>query len=145
LYISHTSTCTSYVSDWKVSRNYWYPLAKWSRVGVPRALLLNIGMGSFWCKKISLLIHWLGITQGALLGDFLLAPASPIEKVALMEGPLSLAPKSETNDDVGKDKVFTLAWNQTRNSSKARYAIHFTMTKFEWRAHSLSRISLSQR
>ena len=39
-----------------------------------------------------------------LLGDFLLAPACPIEKVTLWEGFLYLTSESETDEGVAKDK-----------------------------------------
>jgi len=43
-------------------------------------------------------------SKGASLGDFLLAPTCPIEKVTLWEGFLYLTSGSETEDSAMKDK-----------------------------------------
>jgi len=48
----------------------------------------------------------LGVAQGTSLGDLLLAPACPIEKVVLWEDLLYLTSRSETDRVVAKDKVF---------------------------------------
>jgi len=54
--------------------------------------------------EIGLLSLRLSVSQGASLGDFLLAPACPIEKVTLWEGFLYLTSGSETDEGVMKDK-----------------------------------------
>jgi len=48
--------------------------------------------------EIGLLSLTLSVSQGASLGDFLHAPACPIEKVTLWEGFLYLTSGSETNE-----------------------------------------------
>jgi len=58
--------------------------------------------------KISLLNLRLSVSQGALLGDFLLAHACSIEKITLWEGLLYLKSGSETDEGVAKDDIF--AW-----------------------------------
>jgi len=64
-------------------------------------------------------------SQGALLGDFLLATAYPIEKVTLWVGFLHLMPGSETNESAAKDKVFARTGDRTRDSgSKTKFAVH---------------------
>jgi len=49
--------------------------------------------------EIGLLNLRLSVSQGASLGDFLLAPACPIEKVTLWEGFLYLTSESEIDED----------------------------------------------
>ena len=74
--------------------------------------------------EVGLLSLRLSVSQGSSLGDFLLAPACPIEKVTLWEGSLYLTSGSETDEGVAKDKVFARTVNRTQGSgSKAQYAI----------------------
>jgi len=56
--------------------------------------------------EIGLLSLRLSVSQGASLGDFLLAPACPIEKVTLWVGFLYLMSGYETREGVAKDKAF---------------------------------------
>ena len=75
--------------------------------------------------EIGLLNLRLSISQGASLGDFLLAPACPIEKVSLWEGFLYLTSGSETDEGVAEDEFYARTGNRTRDSwSKPQYAIH---------------------
>ena len=55
--------------------------------------------------EIGLLSLRLSVSQSASLGDFLLAPVCPIEKVTLWEDFLYLTLGSETDEGVAKDKV----------------------------------------
>ena len=66
--------------------------------------------------EIGLLSLRLSFSQGASLGDFLLAPACPIDKVTLWEGFLYLTSGSETDEGVAKDKVFARTGNRTLSS-----------------------------
>jgi len=66
------------------------------------------------------------------LGDFLLAPVCPIEKVTLWEGFVSLRPGSDSDEGAAKHTVFSRAGNKTRESEfQAKYtfnlALHFTL------------------
>jgi len=75
--------------------------------------------------EVGLLSLRLSVSQGASLGDFLLAPACSIEKVTLWEGFLYLTPGSETGEGIAKDKVSGEYGNWARDSgSKAQYAIY---------------------
>jgi len=61
--------------------------------------------------EIGLLSVRLSVSQGASLGDFLLAPACLIEKVSLWVGFLYLTSGSETDEGVAKDKVLARTGN----------------------------------
>ena len=61
--------------------------------------------------EIGLLGLRLSFSQGASLGDFLLAPACPIEKVNLWERFPYLTSGSETDEGFAKDKVFARIGN----------------------------------
>jgi len=75
--------------------------------------------------EIGLMSFRLSVSQGASLGDFLLAPACPVEKETLWEGFFYLTSGSETDEGAVKDKVFARAGNRTRGSgTRAQYAIH---------------------
>ena len=57
--------------------------------------------------EIGPLSLWLSCSKSASLGDSLLAPTSPIEKVTLWEGLLYLTSGSEIDEGVAKDKTFS--------------------------------------
>jgi len=57
-------------------------------------------------QKLASLSLWLSVSQAASLGDVLLAPACPIEKITLLVNLLCLTSGSETGKAVVKDKVF---------------------------------------
>ena len=71
---------------------------EWCRY--PAGALTGVRSGA----EIGLVSLRLGVSHGASLGDFLLAPACPIEKVTLWEGFLYLTSGSETDEGVTKDK-----------------------------------------
>ena len=87
---------------------------EWCRypTGAPATVRSGAGTPQVPCipvrsaAEIGLLSLKLSLSQGASLGDFLLAPACPIEKVTLWEGFLYLTSGSETEEGVAKDKVF---------------------------------------
>jgi len=63
------------------------------------------------------------VSQGASLGDFLLALACPIEEVTLWEGLLYLMSGSETDEGVVKDQVLPELGIETGTSGPLSY--HF--------------------
>jgi len=82
----------------------------------PAGALISVRSGA----EIGLLGSRLSVSQGASLGDFLLASSCPIDKVTLWEGFLYSMPGSETDEGVAKDKVFARTGNRARDSgSKA--------------------------
>jgi len=82
----------------------------------PTGALTTVRSGA----EIGLLSLRQSVSQGASLGDFLLAPACPIEKVTLWEGVLYLTSGSKTDEGVAKNKVFARTGNRTQDSeSKA--------------------------
>ena len=88
------------------------------RILIPPQLALLRRISTMVCSggaEIGQLSLRLSISQGASLGDFLLAPACPIEKVTLM-GFLYLTSGSGTDEGVTKDKVFTRTGNRTQDS-----------------------------
>ena len=62
--------------------------------------------------RSGLVIRRLSVSQGVSLGDLLLAPMCPIEKVTVLEG--FLMSGTETDEGVEKDKVFAQTGNWTR-------------------------------
>jgi len=66
--------------------------------------------------EIGLLNRRLRVSQGASLGDFLLAPGCSLEKLTLWVGFLYLTSGSEVDEGVAKDKVFARTGNRTRDS-----------------------------
>jgi len=75
--------------------------------------------------EIGLLSLRLKVSQGVSSGDFVLAPACPIEKGTLWGGFFYLMSRSETDEGVAKDKASARAETRTLDSgSKAQYAIH---------------------
>ena len=68
------------------------------------------------------------VSQDISLGDFLLAPAFPIEKVTLCVGFLYLTSGSETDESVAKDKVFARAGNRTRDQGLVRHSLEYRFT-----------------
>jgi len=70
--------------------------------------------------EIGLLSFRLSVSQGASLGNLLLAPACPIEKITLRESFLYLTPRSETDEGVAKKKVFARTGSRTRNSKSSK-------------------------
>jgi len=75
--------------------------------------------------EIGLLSLRLNVSQGASIGDFLLAPVCPIEKVTLWEDFFYLTSGSETDEGVAKEKALARSGNRTRDSeSKTQYAIY---------------------
>jgi len=84
---------------------------------LPVGLLLHISMTAVRSgAEIGLPSLRLSVSQGASLGDFLLAPACSIVKVTLWEGFLYLTSGSETDEGVAKDKGFARAGNRIRAS-----------------------------
>jgi len=59
--------------------------------------------------RSGLVIRRLSVSQGVSLGDLLLAPMCPIEKVTVLEG--FLMSGTETDEGVEKDKVFAQTGN----------------------------------
>ena len=75
--------------------------------------------------EIGLLSLRLSDSRSASLGDFLLAPVCPVEKVILWEGFLYLTLGSEPDEGVTKDHIFARTGNQTQDSgSKTQCATH---------------------
>ena len=77
---------------------------------------------------IGLLSLNLSASQGVSLGDFLLAPASPIEKLLLKVAFLYLTLGSETEEGVAEDKSFARTGNRTPgpkpSTLPARLSLH---------------------
>jgi len=83
---------------------------EWCRY--PAGALTTVRSGA----EIGFLSLRLSVSQGASLGDFLLAPPCPVEKVTLWEGFLYLTSGSEADEGVATDKVFVRTGNRTRDS-----------------------------
>lgn len=70
------------------------------------------------------------VSLGASLGDLILAPMGPIEKVTLWTGLLYSTLPSEIGEGVAKDKVSARTGNRTRYPwSMAQYAIHYAIAE----------------
>ena len=87
-------------------------------VQVPRRCPVRKGAGTLAGVRsgaeIGLLSLRFSVAKGVSLGDFLLAPTCPIEKVTIWEGSLYLTLRSETGEGVVKDKVSAGTGNRTR-------------------------------
>ena len=57
------------------------------------------------------------LRQSVSLGDFLLAPARPVDLVRLWNDLLCLTPGENSDEGFVKDKTFWLNWNRTRDTS----------------------------
>jgi len=85
--------------------------------------------------EISLLSLWFTVSQGESLGDFLLAPACPIEKVNLWVSLLYSTSTSETNEIV-KRQGFRLNWKliwKPLVPTPVHYPLMPTSNRWTWR------------
>ena len=75
--------------------------------------------------EISLLSLRFNVYQDASLGDFLLAPACPIEKVTQWEGFVYLISGAKADEGVAKDKIPGRIANETRDPEPTKLSPHY--------------------